>query len=244
MLSLLLVTTLLVQDDPKAKEAEAKAKIEAFNKAVSKAKITDNDVITAIEDLGKLQHPKILEKLRTILDNGKASTDIRIAAAREIGRYSKEKTAADALMGAAAKSTDAAVTAKCLEYAGGIGLRAIAKDLLRFHDHKSPDVAAEACDSAGLLKAKVSIAPLIDLARRLEAIRDDDGGPAPGPDPGPMPGPGPAPDKDEQKQRKSKVLPAALQALADITGEKKKDAQEYAKWWAKNQGTWKEPEEK
>jgi hypothetical protein len=243
MLSLLLATALIVQDDPKALEAKAKEAIEAFTKALKEkgAKLKDDDVIAALEELGKTQHPKVLDVLKTWL--GKGSTDIRIAAAREIGRYSKNKAAADLLMKAAGSSTDAPFIAKCLEYAAGIGLRDIAKDLTRFFEHKSPDVAAKACDAAGTLKAKVSVAPLIDLARRLEQIRDDDGGPGPGPGPGPMPGPGPAPDKDEQKQKNAKVLPAALQALNDILGEKKKDAQEYAKWWAKNQGTWKEPED-
>lgn len=229
-------------DDAKKLEAEAKEKVAAFQKALSKAK-KDDDVIAAIEELGKTRHEKILDALKTWVFKG--SVDIRTAAIREVGKYEKEKAAADLLLDAAAKSKEPEIAVKCLRGVGDVGVRAVAKELLRFFENKSLDVAAEAVDACGALKSKATIGPLIDLVRRMEQIKDDDGAPVPGPDPGPGPGPGPGPaPRDNQKDKKAKLLPAALSALRSITGEDKKDGQAWTQWWQKNQATWKEAEEK
>jgi hypothetical protein len=240
MIPLLLAAALFLQDDDtKKKDAEAKDKVEAFTKALS-AKKKDDDVILAIEELGKTRHARILEALKGWL--GRGSPDIRLAAGKEVSKYEKDKGAAEALLAAGSRTTEADVAAKMIRWIGDVRYRPIAKDVLKLLDHKSPDVAAAACDALGSLKAKVTVGPLIDLVRRLEQIKEDTGSSAPLPGP-PTPGPAPAP-KDDQKVRKDKVLPAAMQALKDITSESKKDGQEWTGWWQKNQSLWKEPEDK
>jgi hypothetical protein len=244
----LLIALLLVQEDKakaeeeaKKKDAEAKAKVEAFDAALRKAK-KDDDVIAAIEKLGETQHARCLEALKPWLSKG--SKDIRIAAAEQVSKYAKDKAAGELLITTALKCNDTDVMIKCIRYAGDVGYRGIADRLVRLFDHKTVEVAQEAVDSCGKIKAKSVIAPLIDLSRRMEAIKDekDEPGPAPGPGPGPIPGPAPAPDKKEEQKRKKALLPAALGALSDITSEKFDTAKKWGDWWSKNEKKWKEPE--
>ncbi len=238
MKTIVLALCLLAQDDDaKKKDAEAKEKVDAFTKSLPKCK-KDDDFIAAIEELGKTRHARILEALKPWL--GKGSADIRIVGAKEIGKYEKDKGAAEVLLVAGSATKEPDVAAKMIRLVGDVGYRPIAKDLVKLFGHKSADVAAAACDACGALKSKVTIAPLIDLVRQLEQIKDDQGSPQEPPVPGP-PTPGPAP-KDDQKARKDKLLPAAMGALRDISGENKKTGQEWTDWWKKAQATWKEPD--
>ena len=62
---------------------------------------------TALQELGKLQHPKIFDELRGWL--GRAGpAEIRIEAATQLGHY-KEKEAAELLMSASLKQKEKAV---------------------------------------------------------------------------------------------------------------------------------------
>ena len=86
------------KDDDKQKEEQAKDKIAEFKKELKTCKRT-TDVAAAVRSLGNgMQHPKILAELKALL--GK-EPDIAESAAEQIGKYKKDKDAAEALLNAA-----------------------------------------------------------------------------------------------------------------------------------------------
>lgn len=239
-LLLALSAPLAAQDDNKKKEEEAKAKLAEFKKELRAAK-TDTEVARAIQTLGDLQHPKVLAELKVWLS--KPSTEIAIAAAEQIGRYKKEKEAAETLVTAAGARRDKDTIIKCLRYAGDVGFKGISSKLIGYMSNKEADVAAEAVDSLGKLKVKDAIDKLINLARELEAIRDDAGtaggvgavgAPA-------LPGGGVA-GANTALDRKKKVLPAVYNSLGTITNERHSTLKDWEAWWRKNRSTFKELE--
>jgi hypothetical protein len=241
----------LAQDDKDKKQCtdeEAKTHIADCKKEFAKCKTAD-DFIRAIESLGSKKHPKILDELKTWL--GKGSIDVRIAAAEQISKYSKEEKASDALIGIA-KATNARkdtmdLAIKCIRYAGDVGVRSATKSLLVYFDHRECDVAREAIDSCAKLKSKEAIDPLLNMIRVLEAVKEDQGQQnnggqnIPG---GNFPGANQPNQEDEKVKRKKELLQPAIQAMKDITGERYNTGTEWTKWWSKNKNTWKEPEDK
>ena len=109
------------KEEAKKKEDEAKAKIAEFKKELKTAK-TDADRAKILEMLGDVKHPKVLEELKSYL---KLSTEVAIAAAEQIGKYSKDKDAAETLMATAAARRDKDAIVKCIRYAGDVGVRAV-----------------------------------------------------------------------------------------------------------------------
>src|SRR5688572_19896232 len=86
------------EDDKKKKDEEAKAKIVEFKKELKGAK-TDKDVARAIENLGDLQHPRVLSEMKPFLSKGGESA---VVAAEMLGKYKKDKEAGETLVAAAA----------------------------------------------------------------------------------------------------------------------------------------------
>jgi hypothetical protein len=241
---LVLAAALSAQDDAKKEEAkkkddEAKAKIAEFKKELKTAR-TDADRAKTIEVLGGLQHPRILEELKGYLKAPAA--DIAIAAAEQIGKFSKDKDAAEALVATASARRDKESVVKCIRYAGDVGVRSIVPKLVGFFKHKETDVAKEAVDSCAKLKAGSAIDPLLGLWRELDAIKEekDQAGGVGGPLGGGLTGTNTV--QDEQKKRKSDLTPAVESALDKITGESFKSLREANDWWRKFKGSWKEPE--
>src|SRR5215204_2225980 len=97
-MGLLLAATALAQDDDaKKKDEEAKAKVADFKKSLKGVK-TEKDIVRALEDLGSLQHPRVLAELRGYLGRGAEEV---ATAAEQISKYKKDKEAAETLMNAA-----------------------------------------------------------------------------------------------------------------------------------------------
>src|SRR5438552_1163052 len=95
---LILASAAMAQsEEEKKKEEEAKAKIADFKKEIKTCK-NEKDMAKAIEGLGALQHPKILSELKSYLSKG---GEVTVSAAEQIGKYKKDKDAAEALVGAA-----------------------------------------------------------------------------------------------------------------------------------------------
>jgi HEAT repeat protein len=231
------------KEEAKKKEEEAKAKIADFKKELKGAK-TDADRAKTIEMLGDVKHPKVLEELKGFL---KGTTEVAIAAAEQIGKYSKDKDAAETLVATAGARRDKDAVVKCLRYAGDVGFRGIVPKLVGFFKHKESDVAREAIDSCAKLRAGASIDPLLGLWRELDGIKDekDSGGGVGGGLGGGLGGgiTGTNTLGDEQKKRKSDLTPAVETALGKITGENFKTLREANDWWRKFKGSWKEPQE-
>jgi len=239
-------------DEKKKKEEEAKAKITDFKTELKKCK-SAGDICLAIQGLGSLQHPKIMDELRVWLFNPDA--EICAAAGEQTSKYSKDPKAADLLMTAAKgrreKSGEGLI--KCLRYAGDVGFKPIAPMFNPYFRNKNTDVAREAVDSLGKLRSAYSIEPLIKLLREIEGTLDNTGvggvGGLPGGIGGGLPGtnlPGGAggagSPEEEMRKRQNELKPAVERALKNITDEKWGTAKEWDTWWKKNRGTFKEKE--
>jgi hypothetical protein len=231
-------------EDEKKKEEEAKAKIADFKKELRTAK-TDKDVARALEGLGSLQHPKVLVELKTFLSK---SSEITIAAAEQLGKYKKDKDAAESLMAAASGQKDKDCTVKCIRYAGDTEFKGIIPKLTNMFRNKEVGAAKEAVDSCGKIKGKDAVDPLLSLWKELDAIKEDKAGQGGGGILGGGLGGGLTSGgvgqsmQDEQLKRKRELTPAVETALQKITGEEFKDLRAANDWWRKNRGTFKDPE--
>lgn len=237
LLSGLMAFGALAQESKKdPKDEEAKAKLAEFRKELKTVK-TDADLGRALEGLGALQHPKVLAELRNWLAKGTA--EAAIAAAEQIGKYKKDKDAAEALTLAAGARKEKDVLIKLLRYAGDVGYKPTTAKLLGFFRNKEIDVAREAIDSCAKIKSRDAIDPLVSLARELEAIKEEKdaglGGLGGG---GILSGA----NTNEQLNRKRALLPAAITALEQISGQKFATAKESEEWWRKNKATFRDPE--
>jgi hypothetical protein len=230
------------KEEAKKKDEEAKAKIAEFKKELKTAK-TEADRARTISILGDLQHPRVLDELKSWLKV--PSSEIAIAAAEQIGKYSKDKDAAETLMATAAGRRDKEAIVKCLRYAGDVGVRGITPKVVNFFRNKDTDVAREAVDTCGKLRAGAAIDPLLSLWKELDAIRDDKDSGGLGGLGGGLGGglTGTNTLADEQKKRKSDLTPAVESALNKITGESFKSLKDANDWWRKFRGSWKEPAE-
>lgn len=245
------------QDDPKKEEAKkaekeaeekAKQKVKAFQAELKKCREMA-DYVSALDGLGDEPHPLILTELKKWLGN--PSPDIRKAAAAEIAKFKKDKAAASSLIAVARGDKTVDVVVECLKDVGDIGCRAVAKDLIGFFVHKEVDIAKEAVDSCGKIKSKDTIEPLIDLITTCEVDKEKatqsqsgGGGNVPGGMGGNVPGGSYSNNQeDEKKKRAEALLPRAIQAMKDITGEKCNTSKEWKKWWAKSKPFFKEPGE-
>ncbi len=226
-------------DEKKKKEEEAKAKIAEFRKELKTCK-ANGDVCLALQNLGSIQHPKILQELEVWLRRPEA--EICGGAGEQIAKYTKDRVAAEMLMTAAKSRKDSDGIIKCLRYAGDVGLRITAPMFNNYFRHKDVDVAKEAVDSLGKLKSASSVDPLIRLLRELDDIRDDVNQPGSVPIPGVSNLPGGSSTADDNLKRKNALLPSVRQALSEITGERWGTAKEWEAWWRKNKGTFKEKE--
>ena len=233
-------------DEAKKKEEEAKAKIADFRKELKGAK-TDKDVIRAIEGLGSLQHPKVMAELKTYLGRTPDEAD---AAAEQIGKYKKDKDAADTLLNAAGSRKDKDTIVHCLRYAGDTEFKGIVSKLTGYFRNKETAVAKEAVDSCAKVKSKDAIEPLLALWKELDGIKEekaDKGGGGLGVGGiggGGLTGAGGvgASMQEEQLKRKRDLTPAVESAMGTITGEDFKDLRAANDWWRKNKATFKDPE--
>jgi hypothetical protein len=230
-------------DEAKKKEEEAKAKIADFKKELKGAK-NEKDITRALEGLGELQHPKVLAELKGYLGR---SADEVAAAAEQIGKYKKDKEAADTLLGAAGARKDKDSIVKCLRYAGDTEFKGIVSKLTAYFHNKDTDVAKESVDSCAKVKSRDAIEPLLSLWKELEAIKEekaDKGGGLGGGLGGGITGTGGvgASMQEEQLKRKRDLTPAVESALKKITGEDFKDLRAANEWWRKNKGTFKDLE--
>jgi hypothetical protein len=245
-LCLVLSTVAMAQDDDaKKKDEEAKAKIAEFKKSLKGAK-SDKDIIRCIEDLGALQHPKVMAELKNYLGR---TADEAVAAAEQIAKYKKEKDAAETLMNAAGARKDKDSIVKCLRYAGDVEFKGIVSKLTGYFRSKEVDVAKESVDSCAKLKTRDAIEPLLNLWKELDAIKEEKAGKDGGVGGvgglgGGITGTGGvgASMQEEQLKRKRDLTPAVESALNKISGEDFKDLRAANDWWRKARATFKDPE--
>ncbi|MBV8881235.1 MAG: hypothetical protein JO332_14815, partial [Planctomycetaceae bacterium] len=206
------------------------------------------DITRALENLGELQHPKILTELKGYLGRGveEAST-----AAEQLGKYKKDKDAAETLMSAAGARRDKEGIVKCLRYAGDTEYKGIVGKLTGYFRNKETDIAKESVDSCAKLKSKDAIDPLLNLWKELDAIKEEKtgkdggiGGGLGGGLGGGITGTGGvgASMQEEQLKRKQTLTPAVESAVKKISGEDFKDLRAANDWWRRARATFKDPE--
>src|SRR5947207_5804936 len=166
---LILASAAISQSDEEKKEEEAKAKIADFKKELKTAK-TDKDIARAIEGLGALQNPKILTELKMYLGKG---TEVAVAAAEQLGKYKKDKDAAESLVSAAGGQREKEGTVKCIRYAGDTEYKGIIPKLANMFRNKDVDAAKEAVDSCGKIKSKDAVDPLLNLWKELDGVKEE-----------------------------------------------------------------------
>jgi len=240
-IGLLLAASALAQDDDaKKKDEEAKAKIADFKKSLKGLK-TEKDIVRALEDLGSLQHPRVLAELKNYLGR---SADEVAAAAEQIAKYKKDKDAAETLMTAAGARRDKESIVKCLRYAGDVEFKGIVAKLTGYFRNKEVDVARESVDSCAKLKSKDAVEPLLNLWKELDAIKEEKAGKDGGLGGGGLTGTGGigASMQEEQTKRKRDLTPAVESAINKISGEDFKDLRAANDWWRKARSTFKDPE--
>jgi HEAT repeats len=247
ILTLAILLSLLPQQD----DAAAKAALEAYKAATTKSKDPKSHV-DAIAELAKTPHETVAARLGSLLAT--ETSEVRIAAATALSSFktppelklSASKLLVQALTaGANARETEVRVAV--LGAIGALQEESAANALKSHFDDKDPKIACAALAAAGALKSKSLVEPLIQVVRDSERIAS--GGALPPPPPPPPPGKGkttgkppppPPNQKDtdrEKKDRANMVNGAADSALAALTQQNFKTADEWEKWWIKNRST-------
>ena len=237
MAAVALILALALADEKEASEALSRFA------AAFKSKEVDARV-AAIADLAKTQHEKVYAKLGSLLLAD--VRDVRIAAAKGLAGAEdhKKKVTNYFLNGFLANAGDLAVEAAIIEslekLQPGLGRSALEAYL------KSPDVATAktAIETAGELRKKEYIGPLVELDKHLEQKAKEylSAGPrAKGQVGRGLPGePGPTVDSEAPKRAKA-LGPVIDKVLGSLTGQKFSTPQEWDDWWRKNESSFKLP---
>lgn len=255
------------QDDPKEPkkldEKEAGEQIKEFRKEMKKVKSPEEQV-RLLRILGDGQHATILKELAPWLAT--STDDVRMTAAQEVGKYRKEKKAADALLQALVSNQKSkAVVIQIVKAVADVDIDASVLTLHAMFRGKENEVCAEAVNAAGKIRCVHSVEPLIKLLAEVEGLThqidvyraNNPGGVVPGGTPpagggaGGTPGgaPSPTPSLDEAKIKEWEARRDALDkpvhdALKNITNVAYTTSKEWESWWRQNKATFKIEEEK
>ena len=239
---LALILAAATQDDKEAEKAATDA-LEQFQKAF---KGTDPESSAAIDDLAKIQHPKVVSKLGSIL-NGATPSPARVAAARALGGFTELKKAATAALANAiqANSKEPGVLSQLFQSIGKLQDPSAVPLLTRYYDEKEAGLAQYAIFTTGQVGCPGGIDPLISvLARNEKAAKPSTGAGIGVAANGNNPNQGggvvvSSNSNSAQRDRAQALVSAANQALKEITKEQLTTADAWSVWWAKNKATFK-----
>jgi HEAT repeat protein len=236
-LSFMLAFAPAVQDDKAAEKAAAEA-VDAFKKAF---KGTEAEKLGALQDLAKVQHPKTIAKLASVVANPEA-TNIRQSAARALAQFAEQKKpAATALCNLLpALVPEPPVFGAVCDALGDLQEASALPTLSRFFDDKDEGVARRTLTAAGKIGSPASVEPLISLLSRYEkAAKAGTGGAGVGYT-DPKTGAGVVAGTDSKARDRAQAMVSTLNgALREITKEPHTTAEAWSAWWAKNKATFK-----
>ena len=242
ILSLILALVPPLQDDPAADKAATEA-LEAFKKAF---KGTEQEKSAAIEDLGKVQHAKTISRLAALLTAAE-STNVRVNAAKTLGKFSDhKKPAATALANTLSATTkDQNIFGPICDALGELQEASVIPILVRYFEEKDETVARRTLQAAGRIGSPAAIDPIIGLLGRQEKIVKSNSGSggvavsgATNNNATGAAGVVAGPDT-RARDRAASLIAGANQALKDITKESNTTADAWSGWWAKNKATFK-----
>ena len=234
--SLALLLSFAAQDDKEAEKA-ATAALDQFQKTFKGA---DQDRISAIDELAKVQHPKVATKLGSLL-TASLSTPVRVAAAKALGGFSEnKKPAAMALakaIGPNAKEPN--VYNQIFENIANLHEPSSAPLLAPYYDDKDLLIAQNAIFTTGKVGSGAGVDPLIAALSKNEKIAKPSGSGGgigvqsnnPGAQGGLVVG---GNSNSAAKERAQALVAAANQALQNIAKEQLAGSDAWSAWWAKN----------
>ncbi len=221
------------QDDKAAEEA-----IDAFKTAIKSP--SEADRVTAVNELAKVHHLKVLARLGALLTND--GPTVRIAAAKGISGFVEHKKQSVSVlaqaMGPNVKETT--VHAALYEAIGKLEEPASLPTLHRGVEEKETVVAKAAIQATGNVGSAGSIDTLIAYLAKQEKIQKSPGGAVDYTAPTPGGGNVTVRSSDESPgKRAAELIPELNKALKEITHESNGSAETWSSWWAKNKATFK-----
>ncbi len=240
MVALLLVLSLVSQDDAAATEAVA-----TFDATFSKTKEAGARA-AAITKLSATHHEKVVGRLAALLTHEEKA--LRIDAAQALATFKDapelRKSAAHALASAlnsGSNQKEIEVQVALLTCIGRLEEESSGTVLKSHFDDKDEQIASAAIAAAGALKSKAMVEPLIDELRDCEKKSKGPETPTGGGKQVKVPkggGSGSGVDPEAVKrQRAAQLLPAVQGALSNLTGQNLSLSSDWEKWWSKNRGT-------
>ena len=230
-----------IQDDKEADKAATDA-LEQFQKAF---KGSDEERRVAIEELAKVQHPKVVSKLGSIL-TGATPSPARVATARALGGFTEQKKPATNALGNAiqANTKEPLVITQLFEGIGRLQDPSALPLLARYYDDKDVSLAQNALYTTGKVGSPAGVEPLIAVLARNEKAAKPAGAAigvaANGTNPNQaggvvVSGSG----SNAQRERAQAMVSGANMGLQELTKEKLTTADAWTAWWAKNKATFK-----
>lgn len=222
-----LLAALLAQED------EALAQ---FKKAYASPKAEDR--AAAVKTLGATKGEKTLKTLSDLLVRDESL--VRIEAAKALGGFADlAAKAVPPLANALGANKDELVLVAIFDALGALAHESGAAAANKGMTVKDVPVAKAAVESAGKIRSKTSVDPLIELLIKLDKesnLSRSASNAAPGPG---MPGSARTESNKEAQQRVKSLRPAVLKALQSITKEKWTKGEEWEDWWKKTKATFK-----
>lgn len=215
--------------------------LDEFRKAMREAKSV-NEQSAAVRMLGDCEEkdPKIVAQIAGFLNAGPSADKeflLPVTAAEALGRFRKDKVAAQALMAAAGTNKkNSSLLERVLLALGEVGFEGALPTLV---DHlRDSDAAAAAAAARGLgeLNVAAAIDPLLKILERLERDEKLFSETTPG---GVNGNAGLAEANQDARKRAATIKPAIKEALRKITGEEYMSSKDYQKWWAEKRATFK-----
>lgn len=229
------------QEDKEADKAAADA-LEKFQKAY---KGSDEERKTAIVELAKIQHAKVVSKLGTIL-SGATPSPVRLAAVTALSGFTEQKKAATAALANAipANAKEPALLSQIFEAIAKLQDPSAVPVLVRYFEDKDLSLAQNATFTTGKVGHPSGIDPLIALLARNEKAAKPPGAgigvTANGTNPGQTGGiVVSGSSSNAQRDRAQALVSAANRALQELTKEQLNTADAWTAWWAKNKATFK-----
>lgn len=216
MVGALFFAVLLAADDK-----EAEAALERFKAAYRSDSATARAL--AVAELCTVPHEKTLARVAPLLTGG--SKDVRIAAARGLGKFADfKKHVTPILIGSLAPNDkEPDVVAAIFEGLGMLGDENALPTIHKHFEDKDSKIANAALAAAGVLRHVSSIDPIVELMKDYEKqskVSTAGGAGLPAGD-------------DRKKKLAVAVLPATIKAMKAITREKWATTGEWVIWWGR-----------
>ncbi len=221
------------QDDKAAEEA-----IDAFKTAIKSS--SEADRVSAINELAKFHHLKVLSRLSALLSSD--GPTVRIAAAKGISGFTELKKQAVTVLAQAMgpNGKETTVHAALYEAIGKLEEPASIPTLHRGFEEKETVVAKAAIQATGNVGSAGSIDALIAYLAKQEKIQKSPGGSIDYTAPTPGGGNVTVRSSDDSPGKRAvELIPELNKALKEITHESNGSADAWSAWWAKNKATFK-----